>query len=224
MAEALLDIFEAVIVGSVQDSNLQVFERTAGIILAAGESKRFGAPKQLLDWRGEPFVRVVAKTALKAGLSPVIVVTGASAEPVEAAVRDLNVTIARNDEWQNGQAASVGVGLKALALSPSTASAGSAIFLLADQPQVTASVIRALVEHHAVGLHPIVAPLILMEQRANPVLFDRVTFPDLLRLQGDVGGRAIFSNYTVDYLPWHDDSLLFDVDKPDDYPRMKELE
>jgi CTP:molybdopterin cytidylyltransferase MocA len=81
-----------------------------------------------------------------------------------------------------------------------------------------------LVETHAAELHPIVAPLVLMEQRANPVLFDRATFPDLLAIEGDVGGRAIFSRHHVEYIPWHDDSLLFDVDKPEDYPRMKELE
>jgi molybdenum cofactor cytidylyltransferase len=56
------------------------------------------------------------------------------------------------------------------------------------------------------------------------VLFDRDTFPDLLQLKGDVGGRAIFDKHRVEYLPWHDDTLLLDVDKPQDYNRLKELE
>ncbi|HVN15143.1 MAG TPA: NTP transferase domain-containing protein, partial [Anaerolineales bacterium] len=98
---------------------------------------------------------------------------------------------------------------------------GSAIFLLADQPQVTTAVIRALVENHAAELQPILAPMVI-DQRANPILFDRETFADLLQLQGDVGGRGIFSKHRVDYLPWHDDALLLDVDKPEDYPRLKE--
>ena len=68
------------------------------------------------------------------------------------------------------------------------------------------------------------APLVLEERRANPVLFDKVTFPDLLKLEGDIGGRGIFSNYKVEYLPWHDDRLLFDVDKPEDYKRLVEDE
>jgi CTP:molybdopterin cytidylyltransferase MocA len=54
-------------------------------------------------------------------------------------------------------------------------------------------------------------------------LFDRDTFPDLLTLEGDVGGRGIFSKHDVEYLPWHDDSLLLDVDEPEDYQRLKEL-
>jgi CTP:molybdopterin cytidylyltransferase MocA len=75
-------------------------------------------------------------------------------------------------------------------------------------------------ETHANGLYPIIAPLVLMEQRANPVLFDRVTFPDLLALDGDTGGRAIFPKHKVEFMPWHDDILLLDVDKPEDYERL----
>ena len=81
-------------------------------------------------------------------------------------------------------------------------------------------VIRALVENHAAELHPIIAPLVMMERRGNPVLFDRTTFPDLMDLQGDSGGRSIFSRHHVEYMPWHDDRLLIDVDKPEDYQRL----
>jgi molybdenum cofactor cytidylyltransferase len=99
---------------------------------------------------------------------------------------------------------------------------GGGIFLLADQPQVTTEVIRALVERHAQSLPAILAPLVLEEKRANPVLFDSICFPDLLNLEGEAGGRALFSKYPVAYLPWHDQSLLLDVDTPEDYRRLQE--
>ena len=92
----------------------KLFEHTAGIILAAGGSSRFGQPKPLLDWHGKPFVRAVAETALAAGLSPVVVVTGANAEQVENAIRDLPVSIIRNQDWQDGQSTSIRAGLRSL--------------------------------------------------------------------------------------------------------------
>jgi len=248
LAKSLLDSFDAVLVGSLQPANLQTFEHIAGIVLAAGASARFGQPKQLLDWRGQPFVRAVARTALAAGLSPVIVVTGANAEPVEAALRDLPVQIVRNAEWQEGQAGSIRAGVRSLTptalagTSPKSdkrsfvdnkdflvgfgggrEGVGAAIFLLADQPQIPVSILQTLMEVHARELPDILAPLVL-DRRANPVLFDRRAFPDLLELKGDVGGRGILHKHRVEYLPWHDDRLLLDVDTPEDYQRLVEDE
>lgn len=218
MARDLLGHFDSVLVGSLQQNDFHAFERTAGIILAAGQSTRFGQPKQLLDWKGKPFVRQVAETALLAGLWPVVVVTGSNAEQVEKAVKGLDVMIVHNENWKSGQSASIVAGVMALPKNT-----GAILFLLADQPQIPTEVLRALVETHAQNLPAILAPLVLEEKRANPVLFDRVTFPDLLTLTGDIGGRAIFDKYRVEYLPWHDDILLMDVDTPEDYERLKGL-
>ena len=218
MSESLLAGYDSVIIASLKDKVIHaVNERVAGIILAAGESTRFGRPKQLLGWHSKPFVRVVAKTALAAGLSPVVIVTGSNAAEVESAVNDLNVTIVRNESWKAGQGSSIVKGVESL---PENIGAG--IFLLADQPQVSVEVLRALTESHRREMSAIVAPLILEERRGNPVLFDRITFPDLLSLQGDVGGRAVFHKHKVEFLPWHDDALLQDVDTPEDYQRLIE--
>jgi molybdenum cofactor cytidylyltransferase len=218
LAYALIPAYDSVIVSSLEQEKIfAVHEPIAGVILAAGESSRFGKPKQLLDWKGQPFVRAVAKTALEAGLAPVVVVTGANAEQVEFVVKDLNVIVTKNEDWKGGQGSSIRSGVKTLTHSHSKI--GGVIFLLTDQPQVTASILRALVEKHAEGLYPLVAPMVI-DQRANPVLFDRITLSDLMTLEGDVGGRAIFHKHRVEYLPWHDDRLLLDVDTPEMYQRL----
>jgi molybdenum cofactor cytidylyltransferase len=191
-----------------------VHEPVAGIILAAGGASRFGRPKQLLALEEEPFVRRVARTALEAGLSPVVVVTGAWAEDVAEAVSDVVVRIANNPEWQTGLGSSVRTGVRALPVE-----SGAAVFLLADQPQIPSTLIKALLAEHARTLAPIIAPLV-NGRRGNPACFDRVTFPELLALTGDTGGRALFSRYPVTWLPWHDASVLVDVDTEEDYQRL----
>ena len=221
MMPSLLAAYQSVIAASLaKDKIYAVHEPITGIVLAAGESTRFGKPKQLLDWKGQPFARAVIQTAIRAGLSPVIVVTGANAEQVEATINDLDAIIVRNKNWRSGQGSSIREGIKALvALTQKENGVGGAIFLLADQPQVSTTIIHALKEKHAEGLYPIVAPMVL-DRRGNPVLFDRVTFPDLMEIEGDTGGRAIFHKHKVEYLPWHDDSLLLDVDTPEQYQRL----
>jgi molybdenum cofactor cytidylyltransferase len=220
LAPALLKHYHSVVVSSLEQERIfAVHEPVAGIILAAGASTRYGKPKQLLDWKGRPFVHAVTRTAVDAGLSPVIVVTGAYAEQIEDAIQDLQAVIVRNNEWEQGQGSSIKAAMHKIGESVQTMQAGSAIFLLADQPQVTASILWALVEKHAEALYPIVAPMV-MDRRANPVLFDRVTFSDLSDLEGDVGGRAVFHKHRVEYLPWHDERILLDVDTPEMYRRL----
>jgi len=230
LALKLLPAFHSVIVASLRTSRIHaVCEPVAGILLAAGGSARYGRPKQLLLWNGKPFVRIVAETALSAGLTRLVVVTGAHAELVENALAGLPLLLVRNQDWQSGQSSSIQAGLRLL-LQPSKegesfqlpdrqGEVGAALFLLADQPQITSAIVRALVEHHSRTLAPIIAPQVA-GQRANPVLFDRVTFPDLLALSGDVGGREIFKRFPVEGLPWNDSSLLADVDTPQDYRKL----
>lgn len=219
MAQKLLHVYDRAIVGSLQNNHLHLVEKTAGIILAAGTSSRFGELKQLLDWKEKAFVRHVAETALQAGLEPVVVVTGFRHADVESHLQDLPVQIIYNPNYESGQSTSIKAGLGILPKNT-----GAALFLLADQPQIPAAVIRALVESHSTERQAILAPLVLEERRANPVLFDRVTFSDLMQLSGDIGGRGIFDKHKVSFLPWHDDILIFDVDKPEDYERLKNLE
>jgi molybdenum cofactor cytidylyltransferase len=195
---------------------VSIYERTAGIILAAGAARRFGQLKQTMEWHGKPLVRHAAETALASGLAPVIVVLGYEAGSVRAALAGLDLKFVENPDWQDGMATSVTSGVAAL--DPNV---GAAVFLLADQPRLSSGLVRSLLEVHVQDLASIVAPIV-DGQRANPVLFDRRTFSDLSRLTGDVGGRAIFKDYPIRWLPWNDSSILLDIDSPQDYQTLLE--
>ena len=230
LAEKMISDYDSIIIATLQptpsistleengkgsDNGIhRVIERTAGIILAAGNSSRFGQPKQLLPWKGEPLIRHVTHTAIEAGLQPVVVVIGAYANEIELVINNPSLRIVNNRIWMHGMSSSVKAGLQALPNST-----GAAVFLQADQPHIPVSLIEQLIELHQKSLHHIIAPLI-NGQRGNPVLFDAEIFPELLALEGDIGGRALFQQYSPEWLEWFDKRLLLDIDSPEDYQTL----
>lgn len=191
-------------------------KKIAGIILAAGGSKRMGQPKLLLEWHGAPLIHWVARTALAAGCSPLIVVTGANADAVTHSLAGLPVVLTHNPSWEQGQSTSVRTGVNAL-----PPEIDAAIIFLADQPQIPASVVQELMRNFREDDPP--TPILITTysgQRGNPVLFDRALFQPLAMLEGDAGARSIFTQYPVHLIPFDDPDLLLDVDSPKDYQRL----
>lgn len=229
LSSSLLPIYDSVIVasllnapgdvapqvkpqGSLEAGEVSaVYEPVVAIILAAGGSQRLGRPKQLLTWEGLSLIRHVALTAISSDLEAVLVVLGSSSEKVAAEVADLPIKVVLNLEWESGQSSSTRVGLSAI-----PDNTGAVIFMLADQPRVSRRLIRTLVERHATTLAPIIAPLV-DGKRGNPVLFDCSTFRDFKTVSGDEGGRGLFSKYPINWIDWHDPSILLDIDTDDDY-------
>jgi len=221
LAQELMDVYDRILVGSLHAPDqagpvFSVHARTAGVILAAGGSERLGRPKQLLDWGGVPFIRQVALNALEASLAPLVAVTGADRDQIESALAGLDVRCVHNPQWAEGQSTSMRAGLAAL-----PENTDSALFLLSDQPQIDPGLIRQLLAHYAEHRGPITAPMV-RGQRANPVLFGQEAFNALREVKGDRGGRAVFGQFQVDWLPWADDRILLDVDQEGDYERLLE--
>src|SRR6266516_284852 len=88
--------------------------RIAGVILAAGASRRMGKNKMLLVLEGESLIRRAAKRALGAGLSPVVVVIGHEADRLRAELKDLPVEFAVNPAYTGPTSGSLHQGLNVL--------------------------------------------------------------------------------------------------------------
>jgi molybdenum cofactor cytidylyltransferase len=219
LARMLRTDFEKIAITSLQTNSVYAcFHKIAGIVLAAGGASRLQVPKQLLQWRGESFVSSVAKTAIAAGLDPVIVVLGAYHEAVKKVLDEMPVHFVNNLHWKEGQSTSIKVGIKAL-----PEGVEGAIFLLADQPQLSISLVKSLMESAWTSSKPVITPLI-DGKRGNPVYFSSETFDELSGITGDQGGRAIFSKYPPQYLDWFDESQKLDVDTLDDLARLRKFE
>jgi molybdenum cofactor cytidylyltransferase len=194
--------------------------QVAAIVLAAGGSSRMGQAKQLLPLGGQPMVRCAVEAVCSAGLAQVVVVVGAHAGAVAGALTGLPVDIVVNPAWAEGMSTSVRAGLNAL-----RPEAQAVVMVLADQPALTPDLVEALLVRYWATGAPIVAPF-YRGQRGNPVLFDRSLFPELLAVEGDRGGRALFDRYAqqVERLEVDDPAVVTDIDTHQDYETIRKSE
>jgi molybdenum cofactor cytidylyltransferase len=208
--------YDQVLIGSIgpgqpEPDIIARVENTAGIILAGGGATRmYGEPKQLLEFQEETLLERAIITAKKAGLAPIIVVTGYQALLVKESIRKLDVEVVDNPDWRNGQSTSIKAGLRQLG-----SRSEAAVFMLVDQPFVPVELINTIVAEHITNMVPIIAPMV-DDTRSNPVLFDRVTFTELMSLSGETGGRGIMGLFKHSWIPWLDKRLLLDIDTPED--------
>ena len=163
---------------------------TAALILAAGESKRFGEPKQLADWQGRPLLEhVVTRVRGWPRVQSMYVVLGANADLIMETVDLSDTTVVENLEWSEGVASSLRAGLDALI---GDRTADRALIVLGDQPFVPGSVIPRLLEAGRRSKRPVVIPRYRFV-RGHPVLVERSLWPRLVAgLEGDQGARNLF--------------------------------
>jgi molybdenum cofactor cytidylyltransferase len=187
--------------------------RVVAVLLAAGGSRRLGEPKQLLRLAGQPLVRRAALAALGSRARRVVVVTGAEAERVEAALAGLAVECVRCSKWQDGLAASLREGVSA-ALADGEA---SVLLLLADQPALDAALLDALIDAHAAGAA--IAASHYGGEPGVPALFAPRFARELLALGGDRGAKALLlrERERLAAVPFPGGAL--DVDTPEDWAR-----
>ena len=188
----------------------------AGLLLAAGGSRRLGRPKQLEPWgKGATLLGTVVAEARTFGLDELWVVLGAELDAVLAQVDLTDLGVVENPEWEEGMASSLRVGLDALTR---LSKAGSALILLGDQPGVDPDVIEALIAAKRKGRAMAVVPKYRYAW-GNPVLVDRTLWPRLISLSGDGGAKLLLQAHPewveevwVESLPPRDVDTARDVE------------
>src|SRR5579863_7853266 len=186
----------------------------AAIIVAAGASSRLGHPKQLVLLDGEPLLLRAVRSAQEAGAVPVFVILGAYRERIEKAVDLGDATVIANDEWEEGLASSIRVGVKAAEFE-ATESAG-VILMTCDQPRVTAGHLRKLIEEFGARDGKALIASNYAGIRGTPAIFPRRMFPDLLALHGDKGARGLLTNAKLPVVEVPLQGGEVDIDRPED--------
>lgn len=159
--------------------------RSAGVVLAAGSSRRMGAPKQLLDYGGRPLLEVVVARACASRLDEVLVVLGAGANEIRAVVDFGRARVIVNPDHASGMASSLMSGIASL-----DDEVDRAVVILGDQPDVSSGLLDALLELHERSGLP-AAALDFDGLLHPPVVLAGELWPDLMTLEGDVGCRAL---------------------------------
>jgi molybdenum cofactor cytidylyltransferase len=196
---------------------------TAGIILAAGESKRFGRPKQLLQLKDRCLVEWVLDAALASDLSRIILVLGHAHQKIQKALgkklRHAKLQIEVNEHYRKGQGRSLQVGLsRVISAFPAV------MFLLADQPLVDAATINCLLNKFWSADKDICVPA-FRGRRGNPAIFSEKFYKHIMEIKGDIGARQIIKTHPGRVLEIEiKNSLLFsDVDTPEDLEKIDKL-
>ena len=191
--------------------------KTGAAILAAGASTRLGAPKQLLDFRGRPLLQHILDQAQPLPLAVSVLVLGAHAAEIRAAVSPGLFRVVVNEQWQEGIASSIRAAVtEALAACPDLE---NLLFLLSDQPFVTTQILSELLDLQAQsGLS--IAACRYGDTLGVPAVFSKKMFPELLLLQGDNGAGRLIRQHAVEVaaLPFHAGAV--DVDTEEDYRRL----
>jgi molybdenum cofactor cytidylyltransferase len=191
---------------------------TAGLVLAAGSSRRMGSPKQLLPIDGKPLLQLVVEHANQSKLDRVVVVLGAAADEIRATVDLGRATVLLNPDHASGMASSLRAGIASLGDE-----VNKVVVILGDQPDVDAARLDQLLELQQISGLP-AAALSFNGLLHPPVVLERALWGDLMSLEGDVGCRAVIraKPELVAKLPVAGDlKHPVDVDTPEDYERLR---
>jgi molybdenum cofactor cytidylyltransferase len=184
----------------------------AGLILAAGESRRMGSPKALLDYRGSTFLDALIGL-FGARCSPVIVVLGAAAEEIRAGVR-LPAAFVFNPDYARGQITSMQCGLRAV-----PPEAEGVLFTLVDHPAVAPATIDALLTLSRRKPAPLLRVPRYRGRRGHPVWIARELIPEFLALPDDGAARDVVRRHAGEtvFLDLDDPGIVADIDDPAAY-------
>ena len=185
----------------------------SAILLAAGESKRMGKPKQLMPFGQSIIVEQAINNLLNSAVNEIIVVLGYRAEEIVKTIAAKPVKIAINPDYRQGMSTSIITGLNLI-----DNKAQAVMLALGDQPFVSSQIINQLIaefHHHNKGI----AIPTYHAKRGHPIIFAIKYKRKLLELTGDIGARQIIKDHPEDVLEVAVDSesVISDIDTKSDY-------
>ncbi len=183
------------------------------IVLAAGESKRMGSPKMLLDFGGKSMIERVIDNVICPEIENVLVVLGAYSDEIKKRLEKQPVMFCYNDNYKEGMLTSVQCGIRSL--PPYTE---AVLVFQGDQPFIKNEIIVELVKAYRFSGKGIIMP-VHDGKRGHPLLIDKKYFGIVDTLNSSDGLRSLSGLYPEDVLTvaTEEPGILRDFDTIEEY-------
>lgn len=193
--------------------------KTAILILAAGESKRMGQPKQLLPYKNSTLLLEKIKQFQSLERVQVFVVLGAYFKDIFPSLRELPIKVVMNSNWQEGMGSSLSKGIELIQKKDMF---DRVLITLSDLPLMESSHYDELIELSKSSGKRIIQTG-YEETSGVPVIFDKSLFNSLARLKNEEGAKPLIEKYKKEVLKLRSKTPYFDVDTSDAYQKLLDL-
>lgn len=185
------------------------------IILAAGESKRMGFPKMLLDFNGISMLETVIRNVRKSSADDILVVLGAYRDEIQKIVDKTGTTSCYNENYKEGMLSSVQCGFRNL---PNGTEA--VLVFQGDQPFIPPEVTEMVIKEFKRNRRGLIIP-VFSEKRGHPLLIARKYFEEVEKLDPQRGLRSISEIFSedVEEVSVNEPGILRDFDTFDQYKK-----
>ncbi len=196
---------------------------TAGIVLAAGMSSRFGRPKQLMALGGKTVLEWILSACLDSRLESIYLILGYAYQEIKKTIsekiKDPRLNILVNQNYRKGQSTSLQTGIREIRNTHP-----SAMFILGDQPFIDSKTINHLLACFWASEKNICVPF-FQKKRGNPVIFNALFYDKINNIRGDIGARGIIEDHPDHILrvPVMRPSFFHDIDTKKDFEKAQSL-
>lgn len=194
----------------------------SAIVLASGNSKRMGENKLLMKYKGKSIISYSLEELIKSNVDEIVVITKydeikelVNSIKLKSKNYDINIRfkVVNNLFFYKGQSESIKLGIL------NCKENNNYMFLVGDQPLIKKKVINTLIDKFKENNDFIVIPR-NKKKNGNPVIFPNSYKKELLKLEGDIGGRVIIKKSTNKTYVDIEEKYLFDIDDINDYHKL----